>query len=71
MKKTVLILTIVIGLSGFVISGCSHAPAESKSKQTEQKVLYQCPMDCEHGKTYDTPGKCPVCEMDLDIKAEI
>lgn len=26
---------------------------------------YACPMDCEKGKTYDAPGKCPVCEMDL------
>ncbi|MFT5215540.1 MAG: hypothetical protein ACI83H_000656 [Glaciecola sp.] len=26
---------------------------------------YQCPMDCEEGKTYDSPGACPVCAMDL------
>ena len=26
---------------------------------------YQCPMDCEKGKTYDKEGKCPVCKMDL------
>jgi hypothetical protein len=23
-------------------------------------------MDCEHGKTYPTKVKCPVCEMDLE-----
>lgn len=28
-------------------------------------VRYQCPMDCEHGKIYDTLGHCPVCKMDL------
>ena len=27
--------------------------------------VYQCPMDCENGKTYDKEGICPVCEMDL------
>ena len=27
--------------------------------------VYQCPMDCEKGKTYDEEGKCPVCNMDL------
>jgi hypothetical protein len=27
--------------------------------------VYQCPMDCEKGKTYDKPGSCPVCKMDL------
>jgi hypothetical protein len=28
-------------------------------------AAYQCPMKCEEGKTYPSPGKCPVCEMDL------
>ena len=27
---------------------------------------FLCPMDCEHGKTYPTKVKCPVCEMDLE-----
>lgn len=26
---------------------------------------YQCPMDCEDGKTYAESGSCPVCKMDL------
>lgn len=26
---------------------------------------YQCPMKCEKEKTYDKPGTCPVCEMEL------
>lgn len=26
---------------------------------------YFCPMHCEGAKTYDKPGKCPVCSMDL------
>lgn len=28
-------------------------------------VEYQCPMDCEEGKTYEIAGTCPVCGMDL------
>lgn len=27
--------------------------------------VYQCPMKCEGEKTYDKPGKCPVCGMAL------
>ncbi|HET9431963.1 MAG TPA: heavy metal-binding domain-containing protein [Chitinophagaceae bacterium] len=27
---------------------------------------YRCPMNCEKGKTYDQPGKCPVCGMKLE-----
>ena len=26
---------------------------------------YECPMHCEGDKTYDKPGNCPVCGMDL------
>jgi hypothetical protein len=28
-------------------------------------AAYQCPMDCEQGKTYDKEGNCPVCNMKL------
>ena len=27
---------------------------------------YMCPMNCENGKTYSEPGKCPKCGMDLE-----
>lgn len=27
--------------------------------------IYYCPMHCEGDKTYDEPGSCPVCGMDL------
>ena len=32
--------------------------------------VYQCPMDCEKGKTYDKEGSCPVCKMDLKVAGE-
>lgn len=35
------------------------------SKSEMASNLYQCPMDCEKGKTYEAVGSCPVCEMDL------
>ena len=31
-------------------------------------VTYHCSMDCEKGKTYNKPGQCPVCKMDLKEK---
>ncbi len=32
--------------------------------------VYQCPMKCEKEKTYDKPGKCPKCGMDVqDVKS--
>ncbi len=37
-----------------------------KLKSTEKgSGVYYCPMHCEGDKTYDKPGDCPVCGMDL------
>ncbi|HPE82664.1 MAG TPA: heavy metal translocating P-type ATPase [Aequorivita sp.] len=37
---------------------------EKRSKQSSAGTFY-CPMHCEGEKTYDKPGDCPVCGMDL------
>src|SRR5690625_5547166 len=39
-------------------------PEKKKVKDTGPGVFY-CPMHCEGDKTYDKPGDCPVCGMDL------
>lgn len=42
----------------------------SCDKLVQKKELvknYQCPMQCEGNKTYNEPGTCPVCEMELKI----
>ncbi len=39
---------------------------ETKSKGKGKGTgAFYCPMHCEGDKTYDTPGDCPVCGMDL------
>lgn len=42
---------------------------KEKTKQDTATVLYQCPMDCENGKTYTEKGSCSVCKMDLKTLA--
>ncbi len=37
---------------------------EKRAKQSSTGTFY-CPMHCEGDKTYDRPGDCPVCGMDL------
>jgi Cu2+-exporting ATPase len=37
---------------------------EKRAKQSSSGTFY-CPMHCEGEKTYDRPGDCPVCGMDL------
>ncbi len=64
----------IILLGATVIASCNNSgKTETKSEEvktieTQSAALYLCPMDCEKGKTYDNPGKCPVCGMDLEKK---
>ncbi|MDL5514104.1 SCO family protein [Arenibacter sp. M-2] len=44
--------------------GCN---TKNSTKTTAEK--YQCPMHCEGDKTYDKPGTCGVCKMDLQLLA--
>jgi len=39
---------------------------QHKSKD-QQETKYQCHMNCEGTKTYNQPGECPVCNMQLVI----
>lgn len=43
--------------------------AEKKKRREELEnmtgAVFYCPMHCEGDKTYDKPGDCPVCGMDL------
>ena len=43
----------------------TEAPSDTPTGDLTAEVRYQCPMDCEDGKTYEAEGKCPVCKMDL------
>ncbi|MCU0433225.1 MAG: hypothetical protein MUC87_07225 [Bacteroidia bacterium] len=52
MKKLLTAATLLL-----LLASCSSA---------DKKTVYACPMDCENGKVYEKPGKCPVCEMDLE-----
>lgn len=42
-------------------------PMPSKKQKPNEKGTgtFYCPMHCEGNKTYDKPGDCPVCGMDL------
>ncbi|MGW8124008.1 heavy metal translocating P-type ATPase [Roseivirga echinicomitans] len=45
-----------------------EAPAPTKKVETPKGKgtgTFYCPMHCEGDKTYDKPGDCPVCGMDL------
>lgn len=69
--------TLLLG-AGLLLAGCqakpaeqaaaTEAPAATPADSTAQPVAtaaYICPMGCE-GSASDKPGKCPVCDMDLE-----
>lgn len=62
--KAALLFTAVMF---FASCGSSNSEGNKENAPTEQtaNAKYQCPMKCEGEKTYDKPGQCPVCNMDL------
>jgi hypothetical protein len=66
MKK---ILSALASRKHFAVPLISCSSSTEQKQDTDspsqQASLYQCPMQCEGDKTYDKPGKCPVCGMDL------
>ena len=42
-----------------------HDHSHKKAVKGKGTGVYYCPMQCEGDKTYDQPGDCPVCGMDL------
>lgn len=65
MKNSIIIATLSM-LIILSIASCSGNKEKSNNDTTQTEMAhYQCPMKCEGDKTYDKPGKCPVCNMDL------
>jgi len=68
MKKQITIAVLLLTVVMFFVS-CGNKTSENKKENTTTEqtsnAKYQCPMKCEGGKTYDKPGSCPVCNMDL------
>jgi hypothetical protein len=46
-------------------SSCGCTLNNQNEYKEMQEFKYQCPMNCEGNKTYNQPGKCPVCNMQL------
>ncbi len=83
MKKAIFVLVAVLSVTVLFTSCKETKKGEVKKEEVKKEnvemhnhdkgdmmaaAVYQCPMDCEKGKTYDKPGSCPVCKMDLKMK---
>lgn len=72
MKKIILVLAVVLAI-GFTFTSCTKdKKAETTEEAAKETVsndkVYQCPMDCENGKSYVKAGECPTCKMALKAK---
>ena len=82
MKKSILTFALLFSF-GIMFTSCKETKKEevktethehdAESHEKEGKEIaanhtFQCPMDCEKGKTYEEKGSCPVCKMDLKEK---
>ncbi len=65
MKKQIITIGTFMMLAMASVSLSSCGGESAKTESHEHTAEYQCPMDCEKGKTYDQEGECPVCHMAL------
>jgi hypothetical protein len=80
MKKSILVVAALFSFA-VMFTSCKETKKEEVNIETEEvqtpaaeevvvvEDVYQCPMDCEKGKTYADAGSCPVCKMDLKANA--
>ena len=59
--------TALEGTHYTLVTSLEEATSAAKPQASTHKGtgVYYCPMRCEGNKTYDHPGHCPVCGMDL------
>ena len=63
MKKTIYLISVIVTLA---LTSCNNEPKTEAHNDSEMtQTQYACPMKCEGDKTYDKPGQCPTCKMDL------
>ena len=46
-------------------SSCGCSGNNQLKSKDQQEDGYRCSMNCEGNKTYNQPGECPVCNMQL------
>lgn len=77
MKKTIYLVAAIFSIA-VIFTSCKETKKEASKTESHENHgaekmashdVYQCPMDCEKGKTYEKEGSCPVCKMDLRSKS--
>ncbi|MDF1672937.1 MAG: heavy metal-binding domain-containing protein [Vicingaceae bacterium] len=64
MKKNIIRISVIALILNVGLVSCSSDGASDSTEQVAETIYY-CPMECEGEKTYNEPGSCAVCGMDL------
>jgi hypothetical protein len=62
-------LLLALIIAPVMLTSCgadAGKPGGDSTPAVSTSVHYACPMECEPGTAYDTIGKCPVCQMDME-----
>lgn len=68
MKKSIFIGLLIAGSSLLFSTSCSNSSNDDMHHDDTEHMHtkeYACPMKCEGEKTYEEPGSCPKCGMEL------
>ena len=65
MKQLKRLLLLITAICFTASVHAQKTKVKTKTKQQVARSSYQCPMKCEEEKTYNKPGKCAVCNMNL------
>ena len=74
MKKQIITAALLFTATMFITScGSNNSETKTEKSAIEESATaqYQCPMKCEGEKTYNKPGQCPKCNMDLQKVEEM
>ena len=66
MKKQFIALSSILILATATLVSCGGGDKKADKKEEVKTDVYTCPMKCNNGQTYDKPGKCPECGMELE-----
>jgi hypothetical protein len=65
MRKIFFVISTSVFLITASLSACKNESRQNHPASESSNQHYQCPMKCSD-EIYNKPGKCSVCEMELE-----
>ena len=65
MKRNCFVSIVILMIGATVLGACGGSEKKPPTPAEVTRDQYQCPMKCSD-QLFDKPGKCPVCDMDLE-----